>query len=291
MNFLKKIIFIWWLRIISYVILSLLFIIFFRKILPFELINFQIDITLGLLLPLFIFESFRFRIYRFYYGLKFDNRSLSNISKGFLIALFVMVTILIFCFILGIKISFNHQFELSQFIEFFILLFFISFSEELLFRGLIFQTLLQKFHPIYIILIFSLIFAFAHYSNHYFGYISFLNIFLAGVLFGLILLKKLDLWYCISLHFFWNLLQVMILDSPVSGFNYQFNLLHLEFNNTTEIVKYILGNNFGIESGFITTFLLLVTVINVSRFMKIDFHKHKIFYKRKLMEKYFLKRN
>lgn len=288
MLLLRKIVLIWWLRIIFFLVLSFLFFLFFNLVLPSFLLIYQFDILLSLLFSTILIELPRFKIYRHYFGLKFNKSTLKNIFHGFLLTFFSMSSILLFCLAANIEITYNKNLDIIALLSNLLFLFTISFYEELFFRGVIFQTLIQRFDHKYIIFLISLIFAFAHINNHYFNPISMINILIAGLLLGYNLLKKADLWYCISFHFFWNFLQFFILGSPVSGFKYDTYLFKINFNHLNENLSLLIGNNFGIEAGLLTSLILIYLLYNVIYNMKINFNNHKLLYKRNLMEKYFI---
>ncbi len=286
MRILTKISLIWWLRITFYVILSFLLYSFLISTLPYSLIYLQFHLIIALIVPIIIIEIPRFKIYRHYFGLTLSKKSLVNIFYGGLIALFVMLTLFVFLIILGLKISVNTEFTINNMLYNMILFFSIALTEEILFRGLIFQTLIQRFRHNFIIIIFALLFSILHLGNDNAGLISTLNIFIAGLILGFLILKKLDLWYCISFHFFWNFLQVLILDSPVSGINFDFNLIEINYNNINDTIRLLAGNEFGIESGIMTLFLEIIILLNIIYLVKPDYKKQKLNIKRIRMENY-----
>jgi membrane protease YdiL (CAAX protease family) len=286
MDLFKRISLIWWLRIMFYIILSFLLYLLLIEILPYELIYLQIHLAIALLIPVFFIESQRFKIYRTYFGLSISKKSIKNFLLGGLLALFVMMNLLILMYLFNLKISINEGISFQKILYNLVLFFFIAFTEELIFRGVVFQTLLYKFNHNIVIILFSLFFSFLHIANPNSGFISTLNIFIAGLIFGFLFLKKLDLWYCISFHFFWNFLQVLLLNSSVSGYRFDFNIININYNNVNNKIQLLTGNQFGVEAGLITTFLLLFILFNVIYIMKPDFNLHKKNIKRKMMEKY-----
>ena len=93
----------------------------------------------------------------------------------------------------------------------------VSFTEEILVRGYILNNLLTSMNKYFALLISSAIFALLHLFNPHISTLSFLNLFLAGVLLGASYIFTKNLWFPISLHLFWNFIQGTILGFPVSG--------------------------------------------------------------------------
>lgn len=77
--------------------------------------------------------------------------------------------------------------------------------EELIFRGMIFQACVDRFSFVPTAVIFSALFAFAHFANPSFDYVSMINTFLAGLLFSYARFHMHSLWLPIALHVSWNL--------------------------------------------------------------------------------------
>lgn len=90
-------------------------------------------------------------------------------------------------------------------------------EEEVIFRGYPFLVLLAGFGAAPAVLITSVMFALAHAGNPNIGALAYLNLFLAGVLFAIALLRTLSLWYATALHLGWNWALATLADLPVSG--------------------------------------------------------------------------
>lgn len=138
--------------------------------------------------------------------------------------------------------------------------FLIAFSEELIFRGVIFQSLMDYFGEYIAVLLMALSFAFAHYFNAEMTAVSFVNLILAAVLFSVMYIKTQSLWLSISFHLAWNYSLQMFLGSPVSGFPPEFSLVDF---SVTELPKVIFGGDYGIEGGVVASIALFADILIV----------------------------
>ncbi len=90
-------------------------------------------------------------------------------------------------------------------------------AEEALFRGYAFRTLVEGAGPVVAIGVTSLVFAWVHGANPGVGPWALVNIFLAGVLLGVAVLRTGSLWFATAVHLGWNWVMAGPLDLPVSG--------------------------------------------------------------------------
>lgn len=137
--------------------------------------------------------------------------------------------------------------------------------EELVFRGVGFQILIDRLGAGISLIISSVIFAGFHYLNPAISFLGMLNIFLAGLLMGLMYIKSRSLYPMIIFHFAWNFALAYIISSPVSGRNFS-GSADLAANHTSTIQTLLLGGAFGLEEALLTTFLLLIMIVLVNRF-------------------------
>lgn len=130
-------------------------------------------------------------------------------------------------------------------------------GEEIVFRGVVFQSLYERFGSAIAILVTAVPFAIAHFGNPGVSAIAILNLVLVGVLFAAMYIHTRSLWLPCAFHFGWNAAQLYLLGSPVSGLYFGRPLLELV---PVESPAYHLwmGGTFGIEGGLVTTLLLLV---------------------------------
>jgi membrane protease YdiL (CAAX protease family) len=76
--------------------------------------------------------------------------------------------------------------------------------EEILFRGYIFQSLIEGSNFWITLVVFSLLFGVAHIENVGVTVFSLAFTVIAGVFLGVIYFKTRALWMCIGVHFMWN---------------------------------------------------------------------------------------
>ncbi len=133
-----------------------------------------------------------------------------------------------------------------------------AFGEELLFRGYLFQTMVEGTGKIIAVVVFASFFGYAHASNPNITFFSLVNVALAGVWLSLAYFKTRTLWFPIALHFSWNFFQNHIFSFPVSGIQFQkFQLGVL----TQSGPVWLTGGSFGPEGGALATLMLVVAGI------------------------------
>jgi uncharacterized protein len=130
----------------------------------------------------------------------------------------------------------------------------VAFFEEIVARGLILGGLMRCTNKYIALTISSVIFSMGHFFNPDFSLISFINIFLAGVILGSVYIFTKSLWFSISLHLFWNYFQ-NLLGFPVSGNSFESVLKLSEPGN-----KLLTGGDFGFEGSIICTVLIIVAI-------------------------------
>lgn len=126
-------------------------------------------------------------------------------------------------------------------------------GEELLFRGYLFQTLVEGVGRIAAVVIFALLFAVAHRRNPNVTTFSLINVGLAGVWLSIAYFKTRTLWFPIAIHFSWNFFQNHVFSFPVSGIQFsKFQLGTLAQSGPS----WLTGGTFGPEGGALTTLML-----------------------------------
>ncbi|MGA2297751.1 MAG: CPBP family intramembrane glutamic endopeptidase [FCB group bacterium] len=227
-----------------------------------------------------LIEKFRISDKFFTFGLKFDLWVIKDIFLGFIIVSIAIIIFYLFAFITGSKITFHEPLYLT-FLTFTLTTYFLAASEELLFRGIIFQAVLERFKPGFTIIFTSIIFALAHFLNPHYTFLSAFNIFLAGILLAIMYIKTLSLWLPITFHFLWNWCQLVFLGSPISGYNNDSFIIKVDFST---LPHWLSGGEFGIEGGIITTLLLLSFTIIVIRYSDDSPYISSILFKRRYLE-------
>ena len=140
---------------------------------------------------------------------------------------------------------------------------FVGFGEEILSRGYI-MSVLKQTRNIWLILIGpALIFAALHLGNEGIDVLSFINLFLVGVLFAYMFMKSKNIWMPIGYHITWNYFQGYIWGFGVSGVSV--NGLYKIENVTNNIIN---GGAFGPEGGIIVTIVTCLMFIFVYWFYR-----------------------
>lgn len=144
----------------------------------------------------------------------------------------------------------------SGLICFFISFLFVAIIEELVFRKFIYVQLLRVYKNWTSIILTSLMFSLIHSLNPSIGWTGFVNLFLSGVIFSQLYVRKRELSSPIGFHFGWNFFQGAIFGSPVSGLKIDgIFALHYE---SGDIIN---GGLFGLEGSIITMAILIVVIL------------------------------
>jgi len=206
----------------------------------------------------------------------FYNKSFDNVVFNFDITTFrnllrsSIITIICFFFIFliftfSLKLNFNSTINLKILLSFLLFHLIISISEEIGFRGIIFNILKDHYGNIFAILTTSTIFTFFHLNNPNVNLIAIINIFCGGLLFAFIVDRTGSIWNSIMVHFLWNIITSLFLGSKVSGFN-SLNLIKFEVNT----FKFFFGNDFGFESSFLAFIAIILLLILFSKYLTIS---------------------
>jgi uncharacterized protein len=147
-----------------------------------------------------------------------------------------------------------------------------SFSEEILFRGILFRITEEWLGSITALIITALLFGAIHINNPNSSVLSTINVVItAGVLLGASYMYSRSLWMPIALHFAWNFAEGGIYGLPISGYNLEKGLLSSHRNG----YNLITGGQFGPEAsiqclmfGGAVSFVLLWRTRSKSGFVK-----------------------
>lgn len=257
----------WWVRIIVFVFLTAMttFVLLVSG-LPIEenILVYGVLITVSFLIEMLRqggspstlgFHSGRFTIQEILFGIAISLGSLCLIA---IIGVFLGATV-------GQK-SYNDG--MSSFIVISLIIILFATGEEFIFRGIIFQALIQRFNPTLITIVTSLLFASAHLFNPHISVIGFINIFLANVLLCSLFLKTTSLIAPITYHAMWNWGQHVLLGSPVSGLQFGISLFKVDFSTTPDSLEWLFADAFGVEQGILTTFFLLASIVLANLYLK-----------------------
>ena len=132
-----------------------------------------------------------------------------------------------------------------------------GFSEEVLFRGYLLNTISKNFNLKAAVIINSMLFSLMHIMNNGYSIIAFINLFVFGAIASFLTVKG-SLWEAAAFHSSWNLFQGNIFGLCVSGVSKieQMSILSSKFAKSTLLN----GGEFGIENGIVTLGILLVII-------------------------------
>lgn len=136
-------------------------------------------------------------------------------------------------------------------------IFFIQCAgEEALFRGYLFQILMEKINKVTAVIIMSVLFSIVHMLNPEISIFALCNVFLFGVLLSVAYIKTRSLWFPTALHFSWNFSQSFIFSFPVSGIKLNPTILTIR-NNGSALIS---GGEFGPEASLLTSIVTLIVI-------------------------------
>jgi membrane protease YdiL (CAAX protease family) len=134
---------------------------------------------------------------------------------------------------------------------------FAAFSEELMFRGILFRWLEEWGGSWVALFVTSALFGCAHLLNPHASPIAAVGIaFEAGVMLGAAYMLTRSLWMPMGLHAAWNFAQGEIYDIPVSG-----TAVHGMLNARLSGPPLLTGNGFGLEASLIA--IVLATIFGL----------------------------
>lgn len=145
---------------------------------------------------------------------------------------------------------------------------FNTIAQEVLVRSYVFQTIQSQTNSIWAIVLTSVLFMALHAGAYAGAWLPAINVFLAGVLFGVAYYLTGNLWLPIAIHYAWNMLLGPALGLTVSGrnqLNSGWRLL------TVQGPAWLTGGAFGVEGGLIvtlTTAMVAVVMIFLFRYGK-----------------------
>jgi membrane protease YdiL (CAAX protease family) len=227
-------------------------------------IPYNLDLLSAIFLLTFFFQSLRLDHKFSELGLFIDMNVVKNSINSILISVLCILTFLFFLLNfsgIGFK-GFEFQY-LSKYliIENILGLLSLVLIEELIFRGIAFQIIEENYGKVWALVISSSTFSLAHSFNPEISFISYSNIFLAGIFLGLMFIKSRSLYPPIIFHFIWNFSLVFILNSPVSGIIFNHGLFKFDFYSHNQIQTLFLGRSFGIEEGLLCTIMLIISIV------------------------------
>lgn len=137
----------------------------------------------------------------------------------------------------------------------------ISWIEEISFRGYILNNMLESFHPYTGLFVSSLLFAAFHMFNPGMAVIPFVNLFLAGILLGVVFIYTKTIWYALSLHFSWNFFLGPVFGFEVSGIEMGGFIRQKPTGDDL-----VTGGNFGFEGSLLCSLLIILCIFALNRY-------------------------
>jgi membrane protease YdiL (CAAX protease family) len=125
----------------------------------------------------------------------------------------------------------------------------LASMEELFFRGVLQRSIEQRFGGITALLISSIIFGLVHFYSTSIVYPAFLNIVLAGFVFGAMYMLTRSLWMSISFHAAWNFIEYSLFGRTPDP---------VIFSGISENYRWLFTGEYGIEQGFLITIILVL---------------------------------
>jgi len=169
---------------------------------------------------------------------------LRNISLGLLVSILFFGVVSIVMYICGCYRVTSVHFVPVVALENLALFLVVAVAEEIIFRGIIFRMIWQRWGVAIALAVSALMFGFIHYLNPSSSIWTSLAIALeAGLLLGAAYVWSDDLWLPIGIHWGWNFIEGPVLGLPVSGALPGYSILTLEVSGS----ELITGGAFGPE--------------------------------------------
>ncbi len=193
-----------------------------------------------------------------YLKIKKIRKNLYNYFLGILIGTLLSMCIIIILLLMNKIELVKNKFSITVII--FIGIFWViqSFFEEYLIRGILYEYIGNLLGYDLTIIITSLFFAIFHINNSNISLLSLINIFLFGILCGILLKIYKNIFLVSGLHFIWNFLQGNFWGIKVSGITANDSFFTTILIPNQELYH---GGNFGIEGGIITFLIIIFFII------------------------------
>lgn len=128
-------------------------------------------------------------------------------------------------------------------------------TEEVVTRGMIMNKVSRQKGVLFGVISNSIFFSLLHGMNPGMNWITFINLFLAGITFSLLFYWSDNLWLTGAVHSLWNITLGMIIGSEVSGEALDVSIMKTTFNHS---MTWMNGGHFGLEGGIATSIATLL---------------------------------
>jgi membrane protease YdiL (CAAX protease family) len=136
--------------------------------------------------------------------------------------------------------------------------------EELVFRAYMQSNLTESIGPVWSLVITNVAFALLHGANPNITLLALVNLFVAGVLLGMVYHRFRSIWAVWTMHFAWNFTMGPLLGVPVSGLSMaSVCKMKLADLGTVENPDWWLltGGPFGFEGGLAATLVMTLAIV------------------------------
>lgn len=141
-------------------------------------------------------------------------------------------------------------------------------TEEVIARGFLMNKISYQIGVPAGIIINSAFFSFLHFLNPNTSILSFVNLFLAGIVFSLLFYWSDNIWLTGAAHSFWNITLGVFLGNEVSGQALPATILNTESNMDQSIIN---GGHFGLEGGLVVT---VISILVIALLLKLSLKKY-----------------
>lgn len=219
-----------------------------------QLLIMQIFSLLGTAIVLWIFMKYQDKEKFIRLGFEIKNR-IKEFNVGIGIGLIIMGIGYILLLFLN-EISFQRiVFSTNEILISILIFCIVAIVEETLFRGYILRNLMISFNKYIALILSSILFSLMHGFNPNIDLFALINLFLAGILFGLPYIHTRNLWFPIALHFSWNFFQSLF------GFNVSGKDVYslIEFSLSEKNI--LNGGAFGFEGSIFSVIMMIITIV------------------------------
>jgi uncharacterized protein len=135
---------------------------------------------------------------------------------------------------------------------------FNTVTQEVLARSYILQTIRSQTNATTSVIVTAVLFMAYHAGAYHGSWLPPINVFLAGILFGMAYQLTGNLWLPIGIHFIWNFLIGPVLGLTLSGNSQAYSRWQLL---TVQGPSWVTGGAFGLEGGIAVTLTTLLCIV------------------------------
>ena len=196
-----------------------------------------------------------------------DDDPIKKYGKGLLLGFGLVTLVVLILYLTGfaeMRKNLN-GFNLKLFMAFLPAWMIQGFEEEFILRAILMNQMAARGKIELAIIANSIIFSIFHLGNADFSPMAFVNIFLIGIIFSLIFYINDSIYMPAAAHTFWNMTMANIYGITVSGNS---SIPVTLFKTKLKGPDLISGGGFGLEGSIITSLILVILLIFLSRKIK-----------------------